>query len=37
MMGLGGALFAHSVGVVTPDTFYLALTFTTLSMLVVAA
>lgn len=35
MMGLGGALFAHSVGVVTPDTFYLALTFTTLSMLVV--
>lgn len=35
MMGLGGALFAHSVGVVTPDTFYLALTFITLSMLVV--
>jgi len=35
IMGLGGALFAHSVGVVTPDTFYLALTFTTLSMLVV--
>jgi branched-chain amino acid transport system permease protein len=35
MMGLGGAMFAHSVGVVTPDTFYLALTFTTLSMLVV--
>jgi branched-chain amino acid transport system permease protein len=35
MMGLGGALFAHSVGVVTPDTFYLGLTFTTLSMLVV--
>ncbi|WP_373503722.1 branched-chain amino acid ABC transporter permease [Aestuariivirga sp.] len=35
MMGLGGALFAHSVGVVTPDTFYLGLTFITLSMLVV--
>jgi branched-chain amino acid transport system permease protein len=35
MVGLGGAMFAHSVGVVTPDTFYLALTFTTLSMLVV--
>ena len=25
MMGLGGALYAHSVGVVTPDTFYLEL------------
>lgn len=35
VMGLGGALFAHSIGVVTPDTFYLGLTFTTLSMLVV--
>ncbi|MGC4024264.1 MAG: branched-chain amino acid ABC transporter permease [Mesorhizobium sp.] len=35
IMGLGGALMAHSVGVVTPDTFYLGLTFTTLSMLVV--
>jgi len=35
IMGLGGALYAHSVGVVTPDTFYLALTFTSLSMLVV--
>lgn len=35
VMGLGGALMAHSVGVVTPDTFYLGLTFTTLSMLVV--
>lgn len=34
-MGLGGALYAHSVGVVTPDTFYLVLTFTSLSMLVV--
>jgi branched-chain amino acid transport system permease protein len=35
IMGLGGALYAHSVGVVTPDTFYLVLTFTSLSMLVV--
>lgn len=35
MMGLGGALYAHSVGVVTPDTFYLGLTFVCLSMLVV--
>lgn len=35
VMGMGGALFAHSIGVVTPDTFYLTLTFTTLSMLVV--
>lgn len=35
MMGLGGALYAHSVGVVTPDTFYLNLTFICLSMLVV--
>lgn len=33
--GLGGALSAHSVGVVTPDTFYLNLTFICLSMLVV--
>ncbi len=35
VMGLAGALFAHSIGVVTPDTFYLTLTFTSLSMLVV--
>ena len=35
VLGMGGALFAHSIGVVTPDTFYLTLTFTTLSMLVV--
>ncbi|WP_206771960.1 branched-chain amino acid ABC transporter permease [Polymorphum gilvum] len=35
IMGLGGALFAHSIGLVTPDTFYLGLTFITLSMLVV--
>lgn len=35
VMGMGGALMAHSVGVVTPDTFYLGLTFITLSMLVV--
>lgn len=35
VMGMGGTLYAHSIGVVTPDTFYLGLTFTTLSMLVV--
>ncbi|UHD43863.1 branched-chain amino acid ABC transporter permease [Aureimonas altamirensis] len=35
IMGLGGAMSAHSVGVVTPDAFYLGLTFITLSMLVV--
>jgi branched-chain amino acid transport system permease protein len=35
VMGLGGALMAHSIGVVTPDNFYLGLTFITLSMLVV--
>ena len=35
IMGAGGALYAHSIGLVTPDTFYLGLTFTTLSMLVV--
>lgn len=35
VMGMGGALFAHSIGVVTPDTFYLGMTFITLSMLVV--
>ena len=35
IMGAGGALTAHSIGVVTPDNFYLSLTFVTLSMLVV--
>lgn len=35
IMGMGGALYAHSIGIVTPDTFYLGLTFITLSMLVV--
>jgi branched-chain amino acid transport system permease protein len=35
LTGAGGALFAHSVGIVTPDTFFLAFTFTSLSMLVV--
>lgn len=35
IMGLGGAMMAHSIGVVTPDTFYLSLTFITLAMLVV--
>ena len=31
----GGALYAHFLGVVNPDAFYLGLTFITLSMLVV--
>ena len=35
VMGMGGALYANSIGVVTPDTFYLGMTFITLSMLVV--
>lgn len=35
IMGMGGALYAHSIGIVTPDTFYLGLAFITLSMLVV--
>ncbi|MFN4128765.1 MAG: branched-chain amino acid ABC transporter permease, partial [Paracoccaceae bacterium] len=35
IMGMGGALYANSIGIVTPDTYYLGLTFITLSMLVV--
>lgn len=35
VMGMAGALYAHSIGVVTPNTFYLGMTFITLSMLVV--
>ncbi|MCL4067045.1 branched-chain amino acid ABC transporter permease [Pseudomonas sp. GX19020] len=35
VMGAGGAMRALSIGVVTPNSFYLGLTFTTLSMLVV--
>ena len=35
VMGMGGAMLALSIGVVTPNTFYMGLTFTTLSMLVV--
>ena len=34
-IGVAGALYAHFLGVVTPDAFYLSLTFVTLSMLVV--
>jgi branched-chain amino acid transport system permease protein len=34
-VGLGGILFAHFLGTVTANTFYLNLTFTTLAMLVV--
>jgi branched-chain amino acid transport system permease protein len=34
-VGLGGVLYAHFLGTVTANTFYLNLTFTTLAMLVV--
>jgi branched-chain amino acid transport system permease protein len=34
-IGLAGALYAHFLGVVNPDAFYLGLTFITLAMLVV--
>lgn len=34
-IGIAGALYAHFLGVVNPDAFYLAATFITLSMLVV--
>lgn len=34
-VGLGGALFAHFLGTVTANTFYLDMTFVTLAMLVV--
>jgi branched-chain amino acid transport system permease protein len=34
-VGLGGVLFAHFIGTVTANTFYLNITFTTLAMLVV--
>lgn len=33
--GVAGALFAHSLGVLNPNSFYLGLTFITLAMLVV--
>ena len=35
IIGFAGALYAHFLGVVNPDAFYLGLTFVTLSMLVV--
>ena len=35
VIGLAGALYAHFLGVVNPDAFYMNLTFITLSMLVV--
>jgi branched-chain amino acid transport system permease protein len=35
IIGLGGALFAGSIGSFTPDAFYLTITFLTLAMLVV--
>jgi branched-chain amino acid transport system permease protein len=34
-VGIGGALYAQYLGAVTPDLFYLGITFTTLAMLVV--
>jgi len=35
MVGVGGALYGHFLGILTADTFYLSLTFVTLAMLVV--
>jgi branched-chain amino acid transport system permease protein len=35
IVGVGGALWAHFLGVLTADSFYLSLSFITLSMLVV--
>ncbi len=35
VVGVGGALYAHFLGVLTTDAFYLALSFITLAMLVV--
>jgi branched-chain amino acid transport system permease protein len=35
VIGLSGSLYAHFLGVVNPDAFYLGLTFVALSMLVV--
>jgi branched-chain amino acid transport system permease protein len=35
MVGVAGALYAHFLGILTADTFYLSLTFVTLAMLVV--
>ncbi len=35
IVGVAGALYAHFLGILTADTFYLSLTFVTLAMLVV--
>jgi branched-chain amino acid transport system permease protein len=35
IMGVAGALYAHFLGILTADTFYLSLTFVTIAMLVV--
>jgi branched-chain amino acid transport system permease protein len=35
VVGVAGALYAHFLGILTADTFYLSLTFVTLAMLVV--
>jgi branched-chain amino acid transport system permease protein len=34
-VGLGGGLYAHFLGIITVDVFYLDMTFITLSMLVI--
>jgi branched-chain amino acid transport system permease protein len=35
VVGIGGALYTEFLGTMTPDVFYLSITFTTLAMLVV--
>jgi len=35
LVGLGGGLYAHFLGILTVDVFYMSLTFVTLSMLIV--
>lgn len=35
LVGLGGGLYAHFLGVLTVDVFYISLTFITLSMLII--
>lgn len=35
VVGIGGGLYSHFLGILTADVFYLSLTFTTLAMLVI--
>lgn len=35
LVGVGGSLYAHLLGAISPSSFFIALTFTTLAMLVV--